>query len=45
MNEDNLVIRFLVISVYKIAFIHGYVTGMLIKAAKIIRDFFCEGGE
>ena len=47
MNEDNLMLRILVIAVYKIAFIHGYITGMLIKTVNKIRDFFCgeDGGK
>lgn len=43
--ENNWTLRIFVIAIYKIAFIHGYITGFFIKAAKIIHAFFCKGGE
>ena len=45
--ENNWTLRIFVIAIYKIAFIHGYITGMLIKTVNKIRDFFCgeDGGK
>ena len=40
--ENDWVLRIIVIATYKIAFIHGYITGMIIKTVNKIKTFFCE---
>lgn len=45
MDYNNWALRIIATAIYKIAFFHGYVTGLLIKAAEKIHAFFCKGGE